>query len=70
MFKLTELMFTNSKIQIRNLATFVFKAFEERNRILYTNSDKYVFYSRHCGGIGKLSVFTVIVVEIFINLCH
>ena len=39
MFKLTELMFLNSKIQIRRFATFVYKAFEERNRILYTNSD-------------------------------
>ena len=35
MFKLTELLFSNSKIQIRNLATFVYKAFEERNRIVY-----------------------------------
>ena len=39
MFKFTELLFSNSKIQIRNLATFVYKAFEERNRIVYTNSD-------------------------------
>ena len=39
MFKLTELMFSSSKIQIRNLATFVFKALEEMSRILYTNSD-------------------------------
>ena len=34
MFKLTELM------SLRNLVTFIFKAFDERNRILYTNSDK------------------------------
>ena len=39
MFKLTELMSSNSKKQIRNLATFIFKAFEERNRILYINSN-------------------------------
>ena len=39
MLKLTELMFSKSKRQIRYLATFVNKAFEEINRILYTNSD-------------------------------
>ena len=39
MFKLTELMSSNSKKQIRNLATFIFKAFEERNRILYISSN-------------------------------
>ena len=39
MFKLTELVSSNSKKQIRNLATFIFKAFEERNRILYINSN-------------------------------
>ena len=39
MFKLTELMSSNSKKQIRNLATVIFKAFDVRNRILYTNSD-------------------------------
>ena len=38
MFKLTELLSSNSKKQIRNLATFIFKAFEERNRILYTTT--------------------------------
>ena len=70
MFKLTELMFSKSKIQIRYSATFVNKAFEERNRILYTDSDWHVFNSRHCGGQCKLSVFTVIIVEICIDLSH
>ena len=37
MFKLVELMSCNNKKQTRNLATFIFKAFEERNRNLYTN---------------------------------
>ena len=39
MLKLTALMSSNNKKQIRNLATFIFKAFEERNRILYINSN-------------------------------
>ena len=39
MFKLTKLMSSNSKKQIRNLATFIIKAFDVRNRILYTHSD-------------------------------
>ena len=40
MFKLTELMSLNSKKkQIKNLATFIFKAFDERNRIFHTHSD-------------------------------
>ena len=40
MFKLTELMSSNSKKKhIRKLATFIFKAFDMGNRILYTNSD-------------------------------
>ena len=42
MFKLTELMSSNSKKQIRNPATFIFKAFDERNFILYTYSDTIV----------------------------
>ena len=29
-----------------------------------------VFNSRHCSSIGKLSVLTVIIVEICINLCY
>lgn len=35
MFKLTEILSSNNKKQIRNLATFVFKAFQERSRFLY-----------------------------------
>ena len=61
MFEITELMFSNSKIQIRNLATF-----EQRNRIfLYTLRLICIFFnSRHCGGIGNLSVFIVIIIEL------
>ena len=35
MFKLMELFSTSNKKYIRNLATYVFKAFDERNKTLY-----------------------------------
>ena len=35
MFKLMELFLTSNKKDIRNLATYVFKAFDERNKTLY-----------------------------------